>query len=94
MMGTSSSSEKYITQRRSSYHPGHEFTRLVASPPPFPIGSIASLPPFPSSVEAMSFFTLKVHAIGLTDLLVDKLIFLDDTLPSLPYETSCHLRTT
>ena len=41
----------------------------------------------------MSFFTLKVHAIGLTDLLVDKLIFLDDTLPSLPYETSCHLRT-
>ena len=44
--------------------------------------------------EAMSFFTLKVHAIGLTDLLVDKLIFLDDTLPSLPYETSCHLRTT
>ena len=41
----------------------------------------------------MSFFTLKVHAIGLMDPLVDKLIFFDDTSPSLPYETSCHLRS-
>ena len=39
----------------------------------------------------MSFFTLKVHAIGLMDPLVDKLIFFDDTLPNLPHETSCHL---
>ena len=41
----------------------------------------------------MSFFTLKVHAIGLMDPLVDKLIFFDDTLPNLPHETSCHLRS-
>ena len=42
--------EQEITHRCSFYHPEHEFTSLVASPPPFPIGSVPLLPPFPSSV--------------------------------------------
>ena len=53
-----------ITPHRSSYHPGHEITAAL----PDRLCYVAAvLPEHCLRSKAMSFFTLKVHAIGLMD---------------------------